>query len=199
MRPRKSNLDLPSCVYLKHSAYWLVKRGKWIRLTNDPSKIESELALLGDLNFLHRPPSNAIALAEFVVNLVATTRSVAAKRRGGAGLEHTLSSDDAVSMLKESNWRCAVTGVPFDLEKLGKGKQRPMAPSIDRINSELGYTRENCRVVCVTANFAMGSWGDSALYSMYLGMRKLEKQLDRMGKPPDSATIFPFKSRTYVK
>lgn len=32
MRPRKSNRNLPPCVYLKHNAYYLVKKGKWIRL-----------------------------------------------------------------------------------------------------------------------------------------------------------------------
>lgn len=31
-RPRKANRHLPPCVYLKHSAYWLVKGGKWTRL-----------------------------------------------------------------------------------------------------------------------------------------------------------------------
>ena len=31
-RPRKKNRHLPPCVYLKHGAYWFVKRGKWTRL-----------------------------------------------------------------------------------------------------------------------------------------------------------------------
>ena len=32
MRPRKKDRHLPPCVYLKHGAYWLVKKGKWTRL-----------------------------------------------------------------------------------------------------------------------------------------------------------------------
>lgn len=32
MRPRQKNRELPACVYLRHSAYWYVKKGKWIRL-----------------------------------------------------------------------------------------------------------------------------------------------------------------------
>lgn len=32
MRPRKHNRDLPACVYLRHGSYYLVQRGRWIRL-----------------------------------------------------------------------------------------------------------------------------------------------------------------------
>lgn len=35
MRPRKTNRHLPSCVYLKHGAYWLVKNKRWTRLGTD--------------------------------------------------------------------------------------------------------------------------------------------------------------------
>ena len=34
MRPRKTDRHLPPCVYEKHGAYWLVKKGKWTRLGN---------------------------------------------------------------------------------------------------------------------------------------------------------------------
>lgn len=33
MRKRKTDKHLPRCVYLKHGAYWLVKGGKWTRLS----------------------------------------------------------------------------------------------------------------------------------------------------------------------
>ena len=35
MRPRKEDRHLPSCVYRKHGAYYLVKEGKWRRLGAD--------------------------------------------------------------------------------------------------------------------------------------------------------------------
>ncbi len=34
-RPRKAGRHLPPCVYFKHGAYWLVKKGKWTRLGDD--------------------------------------------------------------------------------------------------------------------------------------------------------------------
>lgn len=35
MRPRKTDRHLPACVYHRHGAYWYVKRGKWLRLSDD--------------------------------------------------------------------------------------------------------------------------------------------------------------------
>ncbi|MBU2720392.1 site-specific integrase [Acidithiobacillus ferridurans] len=35
MRPRKTQRNLPPCVYNKHGAYWYVKGGKWVRLGAD--------------------------------------------------------------------------------------------------------------------------------------------------------------------
>jgi len=35
MRPRQRDRHLPPCVYLRHGAFWLVKRGKWTRLGGD--------------------------------------------------------------------------------------------------------------------------------------------------------------------
>lgn len=34
-RPRKKDRHLPRCVYHKHGAYWLVRKGKWTRLADD--------------------------------------------------------------------------------------------------------------------------------------------------------------------
>lgn len=35
MRPRKKDRHLPPCMYLKHGAYYLVRKGKWERLDSD--------------------------------------------------------------------------------------------------------------------------------------------------------------------
>lgn len=44
MRPRKKDRHLPPCVHLKHGAYYLVKRGKWIPLGRDYAAALSEYA-----------------------------------------------------------------------------------------------------------------------------------------------------------
>ncbi len=35
MRPRKKDRHLPPCMYIKHGAYYLVRKGKWERLDKD--------------------------------------------------------------------------------------------------------------------------------------------------------------------
>jgi len=43
-RPRKNNKYLPPCVYHKHGAFWLVKRGKWERLSDTLPEALAEYA-----------------------------------------------------------------------------------------------------------------------------------------------------------
>jgi len=54
MRPRKQQRNLPPCVYLKHGAYYLVKRNKWVRLGTELAASLVEYARLQD-NRLQTP------------------------------------------------------------------------------------------------------------------------------------------------
>lgn len=56
---------------------------------------------------------------------------------------------------------CALTGLPFVFKHtLGRN---PFSPSIDRIDSLLGYTPDNCRLILFTVNSARGEWSDDVL------------------------------------
>ena len=57
---------------------------------------------------------------------------------------------------------CEVTGIYLS-SPLEKG---PFAPSIDRIDSSKGYKPWNCRVVCLTYNYAKHTWGDEDVLTM---------------------------------
>lgn len=65
---------------------------------------------------------------------------------------------------------CAVTGIPFDLrpyESSRSGKRcNPFAPSIDRIDSNQGYTNENARVVIWQFNNMKGEMTDAELLAI---------------------------------
>jgi hypothetical protein len=54
---------------------------------------------------------------------------------------------------------CSVTGLPLSTEWDGPDKN-PWAPSLDRIDNELGYIEGNVRLVCWAYNLAKGSWPD---------------------------------------
>lgn len=50
--------------------------------------------------------------------------------------------------------KCAVTGLELVLDRTGENKTHPFAPSVDRIDSDRGYTPDNCQVVCWMYNAA---------------------------------------------
>ena len=57
---------------------------------------------------------------------------------------------------------CEMTGIPFDKS----GSDTPWVAHIDRIIPELGYTKENCRLVCAIYNLAKKDWKDSDVLKM---------------------------------
>lgn len=58
---------------------------------------------------------------------------------------------------------CEVTGIPLELSKPPGSRFHPWAPSVDRIDSKLGYTQSNCRVVCWIYNMAKSEWSDEVV------------------------------------
>lgn len=69
--------------------------------------------------------------------------------------------DEALPRYLHRQGKCALTGIPFNLESPEGATLRPWAPSLDRIDSSKGYTAKNCRLVCVAVNFALNQWGEA--------------------------------------
>ena len=53
---------------------------------------------------------------------------------------------------------CEVTGLPLELQISKIGQIHPWGPSVDRIDSSLGYTKQNCQIVCWAYNMAKSDW-----------------------------------------
>lgn len=87
------------------------------------------------------------------------------------GMLFTLTKEEFAKLVDESDCRCAVTGIQFeDSPPVKRHGKRAFAASIDRRDSAIGYTAENCRLVCVAANLAMNWWGEEVLVRMAVGL-----------------------------
>lgn len=101
------------------------------------------------------------------------------KNAAAREIPFSLSEMDVVEMALKSKGFCAVTKVQLRIGySARKGQRRPWHPSIDRIDSRDGYTRSNCRIVCVAANLAMSTWGDWVLLEMLSSMRAKRSCVD---------------------
>lgn len=64
---------------------------------------------------------------------------------------------------------CSVTGLPFEIPtyKPGKvGERGPWTPSVDRIDNNLGYTKNNCQLVIWMYNLAKNNYTENDLIRM---------------------------------
>lgn len=95
------------------------------------------------------------------------------------GIAFHLTRDDLEKLWQESGGRCSISGVQFN-RTLKRGRCRPYAPSIDRMDSSGPYTFRNCRLVCVFVNLAIGSFGLDVLEEVALGMRQHSKFCPRV-------------------
>lgn len=73
-------------------------------------------------------------------------------------LPFLISESDVVSALERQRWKCARTGISFDLAMTG-GK-RPFGPTIDRIDNARGYEPDNIQFVCLMYNTGKGQFTD---------------------------------------
>lgn len=107
------------------------------------------------------------------------------------GIEFNLTSQEFAVLVTRSEGHCEVSGVPFDMSA-ANGMRRPFAASLDRIDSAMGYSFENCRMVCVLVNIALNEWGLDPLLQVARCLVNREKQLLAQSEPADWQTIRSF-------
>jgi hypothetical protein len=75
-----------------------------------------------------------------------------------------LTLDDLLDVWENQEGKCVYTG--WDLETISWKKRfrNPRQISIDRIDCNLGYTKENIQLVCMIANLAKNNFTDDQLF-----------------------------------
>ena len=92
------------------------------------------------------------------------------ERAAARGIEHRLSLAELKQMYAAAKGQCQVSGIYFNKFRPMGSTKRPWYPSVDRIDSSKPYTADNCRVVCVAVNMAMGEWGIEVLRAIAKAM-----------------------------
>jgi hypothetical protein len=83
-----------------------------------------------------------------------------------------LDFDLTVDWIKARITVCEVTGIKLKLRdakltsKLDYSNRPPDSPSIDKINPKLGYTKDNCRIVCWWYNLSKSTWSDREIFEI---------------------------------
>lgn len=104
-------------------------------------------------------------------------------RKNGAsrGLECTLTMDDMQRMSDRAGGKCELSGLPFEfgvaaemVDQQGR-RRRLWAASIDRVNGRVGYTPENCRLVCMAVNAARQEFGDAVLFKIARALSNIQR------------------------
>lgn len=67
---------------------------------------------------------------------------------------------------------CELSGLAIQRVSPGAYRVHPYAPSLDRVDPDLGYVKSNVRLVCFAVNRARSDWGDEVLLTIASGLVK---------------------------
>lgn len=159
------NVEAITSRHGKTNYYYRKGKGKRFRIHSTPGK--------GDFEFEYRKAVAAsLATPTFAKELSGISAEdrrdvlrMAMKRMKNArsrdnkrGRVCDLTPEWLETELRKQDYRCAITNIPF-LHSREKRRINPFSPSIDRIDSKKGYTRDNVRVVIFAVNMMMLDWG----------------------------------------
>jgi hypothetical protein len=106
-----------------------------------------------------------------LLTLISAARTRATKK----GLKHDLDIEWALALWAAQDGACCITGIPFELDhpvRTDSKDLNPYSPSLDRIDSQGGYTKDNTRLVCTCVNLALNRFGEDVFKRMLDGYSK---------------------------
>lgn len=131
--------------YYEKNRERIIKRQKEYRTQRDPEQAESHKIYMKKYN------ANPINRAKWL-HKRAMTRTL------GKNLEFSLTLARVEVALLIG--KCERTGIAFDFQSHNSYHFNPFSPSIDRIDSKIGYTDTNVQIVCTAYNIAKSEMTD---------------------------------------
>jgi len=85
------------------------------------------------------------------------------KRAGERGIEFdtTLTKEILYNILDKQNFKCALSGLPITLHRNYKEQRISQTASLDRIDSNKGYTKDNIQWVHKSVNYMKHTLGEA--------------------------------------
>ena len=176
---RQAESDLPPRVYVKRGTYFYVSRetGKWISLGCDKEEAVRSGRDLYD--GIVRDPSLGLDLSKLQDRSIASIgRNVRtavdifdSSKRGARdrSLVFEITKQDILDLLIAADGKCTATGIQFSTEREEGTRLALWKPSLDRIDSKLGYVHGNVRIVCAAFNIAAQEHSDEVFEKLALG------------------------------
>ena len=106
-------------------------------------------------------------------------------------LEFDLSISRILSALEKGI--CELTNLKFDLNRCEETFKNPYSPSVDRIDSNLGYINSNTRVVLTAVNIALNEFDDATMLPI---LKEMVKAIEKNAK---QNTATPVSEGAYIQ
>lgn len=90
------------------------------------------------------------------------------ERAAREGTPFMLSWPEFCTIAGRAGGRCELTGLAFEWTRADGVRRRPFAPTLDRRDNRLGYTPDNCRLVCCAVNISLNEWGEETFAAVAL-------------------------------
>jgi hypothetical protein len=140
------------------------------RRDNDPIARQRELdvnksyrAKYSDGYRQHQIKKREKALSKYQTNIIERLSRIcgsAKTRAARKGLPFDLTPAVLHVVVQLQGMNCAATGIPLQLNASTEYHKNPYAPSLDRKDSDKGYTLDNIQIVCTWYNMMKNEWSD---------------------------------------
>lgn len=152
---------LPDDLKIKKTGYYWRphKKARLIKLGETKKEAAKVFNDLRDSKEIRPPEESFGAIMERVKRTLYHSMS----KRASSKKIKALTRDEFEVIWERSGGKCELTGIEFSFQRPFQSLRRPWSPSLDRKDASIGYTPENCRLVCTAVNIALNEWGEEVL------------------------------------